>query len=221
MTGRTPGPAFLRVAAAALLALAVALPGCGRPADEQWLRVVSVKNADGEVVTSVSSVLQTSSTESTTTTTTTTSSTETTTESTEETTTSSGSPDYVTMVFVNQSTIPGSDEEAAGVTIDRVQISYRAAGYTLPDASFAVTLYVPADASEVGLALPLVSAELKSWLMSHVPTSVLERGLAASARLTVHATTDEGGEVETAASVGIEFVIEATRTTTTSTSTTE
>ena len=210
MIGRGAGRP--RLASAILLGLALVLPGCGRPGDENWLRVLRVQDDDGVVVTSVSSVFQTTETEE---------STETTTESTETTTTATGSADYVTVVFVNQSTIPGSDDPAGGVTIDRARITYKVSGYSLPEANYAVTLYVPADDSEVELRVPLVSATLKSWLVANVPASVRARGLSGSARLTFHAATDQGGEVEAKAGVGIAFVNQSTTSTTTFTSTTE
>lgn len=221
MIGRGAGRP--RLASAILLGLALVLPGCGRPGDENWLRVVRVQDDDGVVVTSVSSVFQTTETEESTETTTESSggTTETTTESTETTTTATGSADYVTVVFVNQSTIPGSDDPAGGVTIDRARITYKVSGYSLPEANYAVTLYIPADDSEVELRVPLVSATLKSWLVANVPASVRARGLSGSARLAFHAATDQGGEVEAKAGVGIAFVNQSTTSTTTFTSTTE
>jgi hypothetical protein len=223
-----------RAAAAGALALALSLAvaGCGRPADETWLRVTSIKDGDDKVVSSLVSTLETTTV--TTTTTTSATSTETSTESSVETKTetSTGTPDYVTVEFANQSTVVGTSRQAGGVTVEQVQIGYRLTGYSPPGATHAVTLYVPAGTSSTtssstsstttsssagtaSLKIPIVSSELKAWLVANVPRSVREQGISGSARMVFHATTDDGGEVETSAGIGVEFVSKVTSTATT------
>lgn len=192
-------------AGVALLAAALLATGCGRPPDETWLRVLHFEkgSADSTVVSSVSSVVLKTTT--------------TTTNSTTSTTTILGATDYVVAVFANQSTVVGSSDKVAdGVTVDQVRITYAVAGYSPPAATYAVTLYVPANTSTTStsttgttgtkLEIALVSTDLKRWLTDSVPKSVLTGGLHASARLVFHARTDAGSELETEAGIGIVFL---------------
>lgn len=175
-----------------LLSLAVLVPGCARPPDETWLRVVSFGDANGSGISSITSVVQTTTTTSTTT------------------TTATGTTDYVSVFFANQSAVVENAGEGVGVTIDQVRITYDAAGYSLPGATYAVSLYVPVSTvgettTNMELQVALVSTSLKSWLVANVPSSVLAGGLSASARLEFHARTDQGAEIEVAAGIGILF----------------
>jgi len=177
-----------RSAVVALLVLAALAPGCGRPPDENWLRVLQIEK-DGVAVASLSSVVQTI-----------TASTKTRTV---------GAADEVDVIFDNQSTIVGSkDGIAGGVTVDQVRILYQVNGYALPTETFIVTYYVPAGttgAKDAKLTVTLVSTALKNWLVDNIPASVLSEGLHASARLVFHARTDAGSELETEAGIGILF----------------
>jgi len=175
-----------------LLALAALAPGCARPPDETWLRVVSFSDANGSGISSIDSVVQTTTTTGTTTSTTT------------------GTTDYVSVFFANQSAVVGNAGDGVGVTIDQVRITYAAAGYSLPSATSAVSLYVPVSTvgettTNTELHVALVSTSLKSWLIANVPSAVLAGGLSASALLEFHARTDQGAEIEVAAGIGIHF----------------
>jgi hypothetical protein len=203
--------------AAVLLAFALVAAGCGRPADEAWLRVLQFEDEDG-VTSVVTSVLESTTTSTSTTTTTTTTTT------TENTSVEPLATDYVTAVLVNQSTIPGSDAQAEGVTVEQVRIRYSIPGYSPSDVVIPVSLYVAASAGDAeatgtSLKLPLVSVELKNWLLERVPDDQLERGFSGSAELTFRAVTDAGLDLETNASIRIEFVSLATSTDDTSTTT--
>jgi hypothetical protein len=184
-----------RFAGNALLAFALLAVGCGRPPDEAWLRVLHFEK-NGTVVSSVASIVYRTTTITTTTST--------------STTTALGTTDYVNVVFANQSTVLGTGSKetvADGVTVDQVRITYAIDGYSPPDATAAVTFFVPAGTSATAssLEVALVSTAMKSWLADTVPKSVIAHGLRASARLVFHARTDAGGELETEAGIGIVF----------------
>ena len=193
MTTGSTGLRGVRIAAAALLVLTVTATGCGRPSDETWLRVISFADDSGSDISHVTSIVKLTTT------------------TTKTTTTELGATDYVNVVFANQSTVVGTKLQAGGVTVDQVQITYAIAGYSPPGATCAVTLYVPASdstaktATTATLKIALVSTGLKSWLAATIPETVLAGGLDASARLVFHARTDEGGELEAAAGIGILF----------------
>ncbi len=192
-----------RSAGAALLALALVTPGCGRPPDETWLRVVQFEDDSENVISSVSSIVQTI-------TTTTTTDTTDTTITTTDTTTEVGTTDYVNVVFTNESTVVGTGGQAGGVTVDQVRITYAIAGYSPPDVTYALSLYVPVSTvdgttTNAKLSIALVSTALKSWLAASIPESVISGGLHASALLEFHAKTDQGDELEVEAGIGILF----------------
>lgn len=185
-----------RLTVSVLLALACIAPGCGRPPDETWLRVLQFEDESANVIASVSSVVQTITT--------------TTTSGSTQTTREVGATDFVNVVFANQSSVVGTSGQAGGVTIDEVRISYSIAGYSPPDVSSAVTLYVPVSTVDgttttAKLSVALVSTALKSWLVATVPESAVTNGLYGSARLVFHARTDAGGEVETESGINIVF----------------
>lgn len=203
MTSSTTGSRTARFAGAVLLALFLVAPGCGRPPDETWLRVVQFEDDGENVISALSSIVQTI-------TTTTTTDTTDTTITTTDTTTELGSTDYVDVVLANQSTVVGTSGQAGGVTVDQVRITYAIAGYSPPGATYAVSLYVPVSSvdgttTNVRLSVALVSTALKSWLAETVPESVLSGGLHASALLEFHARTDQGDEIETEAGISIIF----------------
>lgn len=221
MRSRHAGYRRVRLAWVAVAAAAIA-SGCGRLPDENWLRVVHIENSEGAVVSSITSVLQTTTTIPATTVT------QGIPDDPEIVTTING-PDLVTVVFENRSTIvPGSDP-GVGVTLNQVQITYGLSGYAPPGVTLPVTLYIPASTgsssssttttSVTSLKIPLVSSALKSWLVSNVPAYQRRSGLTASARLVFHAVADGGGDLVTQAGIGIAFVNEAKAGTTTTTTT--
>lgn len=86
----------VKFAGAALLALLVIAPGCGRPPDEAWLRVHHFEDpdVDGQEISHISSAVWLITPETVTT----------------DATTTPGTTDYVNVVFANQSTVVGMTE---------------------------------------------------------------------------------------------------------------
>lgn len=177
-------------AGVALLGFAVLAAGCGRPPDGAWLRFLGFSD-------------------------TTTSTTNTTTSTTATTAVLSGELRDGTALtafanFENRSLNVGQTG-GTGVLVYRVHIDYRMDRFSPPSVDYGCTLYLapPADSksSTGSLKASLVPNSLKQWLIdtgafqSATTSPVVEL----SARVTFFGETDEGLQVETAGSVGIEL----------------
>jgi len=160
-------------AAIFLLAFAVFTSGCGRPPDEAWLRCLGFQQSSETI-----SVLEVDLTDET-----------------------SG---LVDIELANSSLIIGTTT-GIGVLVNRARVDYRMTGYSPPPADYPVNLYLspPADGNPTtGLLtdFPLASTSLRQWLIDNgFGGSVVEL----NARVTFYGLTDEGGTVETEASLGI------------------
>lgn len=183
---------LLAVAAAALLSACAAAP------DEAWIRITRIMESGGldgdsqQAVTVVHSDLRDSLT------------------------------DTVDVEIGNFAVIVGSDGRGVGIGVYRARVEYRLGGFDFPDYEYPLTLYLPpveststegTTASEAAVStgfirgLPIAPATLKGWILNagNFPPELLRQPVRLEAKVTIRARTDEGRELDTSATVSVEF----------------
>jgi hypothetical protein len=181
---RNGSPTRARLAAA-LLAVAVVAPGCGRPPDEAWLRFLGFKSGDS-TLTVLEGNLNDGKTDS--------------------------ADAVFRNVSV---TVGASDGGAGtGILVKSARVDYKMSGYSPPSAEYPLNLYLGPSSHTNGTAtssggetegrtsLPLATASLKQWLINaHAAGSSPTVSLTAD--VTFLAESDEGGDLEVHGSVTI------------------
>jgi hypothetical protein len=175
--------------AAAILAIAVVAPGCGRPPDEAWLRFLGFRDDGNSTLTVLEGDLN------------------------------DGNADSANAAFSNVSVIVGGSDSGAGtgILVTRAHVDYTMSGYSPPSEEYPLNLYLgpsshtngtagtTAGSTEGETSFPLATASLKQWLIdtgafsdsSATPTVRL------TADVTFFAETDEGTELEVHGSIAI------------------
>jgi len=165
---------------------AAALGACAAAPDEAWIRITEIRES-GEETTSATVIradLRDSST------------------------------DTVDVEVENFTTILGSSGNiGVGIEVYRARVEYTLGGYDFPDYEYPVTLYLPPPGGESATTtgtingLPVAPATLKGWILDpgNFPRELLRQPVRLEAKIIVRAKTDEGKELDTAATVSVEF----------------
>lgn len=179
------------------LALLLALAACAAPADETWLRVVSVTESGEDAETTQGGVTGTSV-------------------SVLDIDLRNGTTDTVDLVLENSTVVVGfSGADGVPITVYHATVEYDFSPYSLPSYAYTVSLVVPGFSSQTVagdvivtrtdtlVGLPVAPATLKSWMLvpDNLPPEVTAGSFNVLVRITLRARTEEGRELETGASL--------------------